>query len=161
MIGTRLRTAMLALLASVCIFVASSPAQTAKQPPAKAAPTAQQNVPAEYQAGIAQMRLAKGYLEKAGDKWGGYRVRAIATLDQAFRALGVSAESTPQEMVSGNVDEPGMMNSGIACLQAAKVDFAKAGNNWGGRRERGVALINQALGQLQTGINWAKTHKTY
>jgi hypothetical protein len=146
------------------IFTVSSQAQTSnpKQPAAKTSTAAhQQNVPAEYQAGIAQLRVAKGYLEKAGDKWGGYRVKGIASIDQALSALGVSPESTPQEMVSGNVDEPGMMNSGIARLQAAKADFAKAGNNWGGRKEKAVALIDQALRDLQTGVNWAKEHKTY
>jgi hypothetical protein len=118
-------------------------------------------VPAEYQDGIAQLRVAKGYLEKAGDKWGGYRVKGIASIDQALQALGANPESTPQEMQSGNVDEPGMMNSGMSSLQTAKADFAKAGNHWGGRKARAVALIDQALRDLQTGINWAKEHNTY
>lgn len=121
----------------------------------------QQNVPAEYQAGIAQMRIAKGYLEKAGDKWGGYRVKGIASIDQAFKALGVSPESTRNEMQSGNTDEPTMMNNAIAALQNAKTNFAQAGDDWGGRKEKGLTLINQALSDLQTGINYAKEHKTY
>jgi hypothetical protein len=54
-----------------------------------------------------------------------------------------------------------MMNSGISALQAARADFAQAGNDWGGRKETAVALIDQALRDLQTGINWAKQHKTY
>jgi hypothetical protein len=158
----RLGTAILALLANAGIFMALSQAQmpNPKQPATKAI-NAQQNVPAEYQAGIAQLRIAKGYLEKAGDKWGGYRVKGIASIDQAFKALGVSPESTPQEMQSGNVDKPSMMNSGISSLQAARADFAKAGDNWGGRKEKGVALIDRALNDLQTGISWAKEHKTY
>jgi len=163
MIRTTSGTTILALVASLGILMASSQAQTAtaKQPVTKAPTTTQQNVPAEYQAGIAQLRVAKGYLEKAGDKWGGYRVKGIASIDQALKALGVSPESTPQEMQSGNVDEPAMMNSGISALQAARADFAKAGNDWGGRKEKGVALIDQALKDLQTGITWAKEHKTY
>jgi hypothetical protein len=150
------------ILAMLGVFTAASQAQTSnpKQPAAKTA-TVAQNVPAEYQAGIARLRIAKGYLEKAGDKWGGYRVKGIASIDQAFKVLGVSPESTPQEMESGNVDEPGMMNNGIASLQAAKAEFAKAGNNWGGRKAKGVALIDQALQDLQSGVNWAKEHKTY
>jgi hypothetical protein len=158
----RLGTAILAL-ASLGVFTGVSQAQTSnpKQPSTKAPTTAQQNVPAEYQDGIAQLRVAKGYLEKAGDKWGGYRVKGIASIDQAFKALGVSPESTPQEMQSGNVDEPGMMNSGISSLRAARADFAKATNDWGGRKEKAVGLIDQALKDLQTGINWAKEHKTY
>jgi hypothetical protein len=163
MIRRRLGTTILALVASVGIFMALSQAQTpsAKQPATKATTIAQQNVPAEYQAGISQLRTAKGYLEKAGDKWGGYRVKGIASIDQAFKVLGVSPESTPQEMQSGNVDEPGILNSGISSLQAARADFAMAGNDWGGRKEKAVALIDRALNDLQTGITWAKEHKTY
>jgi len=153
---------ILGLVASLSVFTALSQVQMSSPKAATKAPTTpQQNVPAEYQAGIAQLRVAKGYLEKAGDKWGGYRVKGIESIDQAFKALGVSAESTPHEMQSGNVDEPGMLNSGISALQTARADFAKAGNDWGGRKEKAVALIDQALKDLQTGINWAKEHKTY
>ena len=157
-----LRTVILDLVATLCVFATFSQGQTSnsKQPAARTT-AAQQNVSAEYQDGIAQLRIAKGYLEKAGDKWGGYRVKGIASIDQAFKALGVSPESTPQEMESGNVDEPGMMNSGIASLQTAKADFAQAGNHWGGRKARAVALIDRALQDLQTGISWAEQHKTY
>jgi hypothetical protein len=132
-----------------------------KQAAMKASTVVQQNVPAESQAGIAQLRAAKGYLEKAGDKWGGYRGKGITSIDEVLKVLGVNPESTPQEMESGSVDEPGMMNKGIACLQAAKTDFAKAGNEWGGRKAQGVALIDQALQDLQAGINWAKENKMY
>jgi hypothetical protein len=163
MTGRTVGTVTFALVASLCVSTALSQAQTSnqKQPATKASTTAQQNVPAEYQAGIAKLRIAKGYLEKAGDKWGGFRVKGIESIDQAFKVLGVNPESTPNEMQSGNVDEPGIMNSGISNLQAAKADFAKAGNNWGGRKEKAVALIDQALKDLQTGIDWAKKNKTY
>jgi len=159
----KLGTAILAIVAGVGIFMTLSQAhaQTAKQPATKALTTARQNVPAEYQAGIAQLRIGKGYLEKAGDKWGGYRIKGIASIDQTFKALRVSPESTPQEMQSGNVDEPGMMNNGISSLETARADLANAGNNWGGRKETAVALIDQALKDLQTGIDWAKEHETY
>jgi hypothetical protein len=156
-------TVILALVATLGVFTTRSQAQTSKpsQAATRSAAAAPQNVPAEYQDGIAQLRIAKGYLEKAGDKWGGYRVKGIASIDQAFKALGVSPESTPQEMESGNVDEPTMMNNGIASLQTAKSDFARVGNNWGGRKAKAVALIDQALQDLQTGIGWAEEHKTY
>jgi len=159
----RLVTAIFALVASLGVYTALSQAQTSKpkQPTTKAATSAQQNVPAEYQAGVAQLRIAKGYLEKAGNKWGGYRVKGIASIDQAFKAFGVNPESTSDEMQSGNVDEPDMMNSGISSLQEARVDFENAGNDWGGRKEKGVALIDQALKDLQAGIDWSKEHNTY
>lgn len=122
---------------------------------------AQPNVPAEYQAGIAKLRVAKANLEKAGELWGGNRIRAIQSIDQAFTALGVSPESTPDEMQSQYNDAPGMMNSGISNLKAAKADFAKAGNNWGGRKEKAVGFIDQALNYCQAGIDWAKKNKKY
>jgi hypothetical protein len=139
--------------ASLAVFAAMSSAQaaSAKRPATKAATT--QNVPEEYQAGIAQVRIAKDYLEKAGDKWGGYRVKGISSIDQAFKVFGVSPESTRDEMQSGNVDEPGMMDSGISSLQA--------GDDLGGRREKGLALVDQALSDLQKGIDWAREHQTY
>ena len=154
----RVQTVILTLVASLVVCGAAAQAQ---KKPASTATASTQQVPAEYQAGIAQLRIAKGYLEKAGDRWGGYRVQAIGSIDHAFEALGVSPESTPNEMASGNVDEPTMMNKGIASLQAAKADFDKAGNGWGGRKTNGLAHINQALQQLQEGITWAKQHKTY
>jgi len=153
-------TVIVFLAAMLAVSAAGSQAQTSK-PNQAATRSAAQNAPAEYEEGIAQLRIAKGYLEKAGDKWGGYRVRGIASIDRAFKALGVSPESTPQEMESGNVDEPTMMNSGIASLQSAKSDFALAGNSWGGRKARAVALIDRSLQDLQTGINWAQEHQTY
>jgi hypothetical protein len=159
-----MRTVLYALAACLGVFGTMSWAQTQTQntkKPAKAATTTQQNVPEEYQSGIAQLRVAKAYLEKAGDKWGGYRVKGIASIDRAFRVFGVSPESTPDEMQSGNTDEPSMMNSGISSLQTAKGDIANVSDNWGGRKEKGIALIDQALQDLQTGIDWAKEHKTY
>jgi hypothetical protein len=157
MVTKKIGVAVLAI-ASLNVFNAFGQTQRANP---RAAARAQQNVPAEYQAGIAELRVAKGYLEKAGNKWGGYRVKGIASIDQAFKALGVNPQSTPAEMQSGNVDEPAMMDSGIASLQTVKEDFANAGDNWGGRREKAVALIDQALNDLQTGIDWAKQHHTY
>jgi len=157
---TTFATLLLALPATLGFLSAPSPAQTPARPGPRAA-AAQRNVPAEYQEGIAQLRIAKGYLQKAGDKWGGFRAKGIASIDRAFRMLGVGTDSTPHEMESGNVDEPGMMNQGIANLQTARENFANAGEEWGGRKAKAVALIDQALQDLQTGIDWAKEHKTY
>jgi hypothetical protein len=161
--NSRFGTVVLAVLTTLGAFAGRAQGQTSRQNQAatRSAAAVPQNVPAEYQEGIVQLRIGKGYLEKAGDKWGGFRIKGIASIDRAFKALGVSPESTPQEMESGNVDEPTMMNSGITSLQEAKADFAKAGNNWGGRKAKAVALIDQALQDLQTGINWAQEHGTY
>jgi len=148
---------------AVCLSVplAGIQAQTTNSQRTTSRTASARTVPAEYQAGIGQLRVAKGYLEKAGDKWGGYRVKAIASIDQAFKALGVSADSTRGEMQSGPVDEPSMLNDGISSLQNAKADFDKAGNGWGGRKASAENLIDQALRDLQAGIDWAKAHNTY
>jgi len=155
----QLLSAIFALVVSLSAFTARSQAQMA--PPKPHAKPPQQDVPAEYRAGIAELRVAKGYLQKAGDRWGGYRAKAIGTIDRAFKALGVSPESTPHEMESAHADEPGMMNEGISHLQAAREAFAQAGDEWGGRKAKGVALIDEALEHCQTAITWAKEHKSY
>lgn len=82
-------------------------------------------------------------------------------IDQACKAFGVSQESTVDELQSGNVDKPGAMNSGISSLQAVRADFANARDDWGGRREKGVAFIDEALKDLQTGIDSANESNTY
>jgi len=121
----------------------------------------QKDVPAEFQAAIAQMISAKGDLEKAGDKWGGHRVKAIGIIDQALRAVGQPPVASRNEMKSGNTDEPALMNSGISKLNTAKSEFEKSGNQWGGRRAKAVSLIDEALKELQVGIEYAKSHHTY
>jgi hypothetical protein len=157
MTGRTLPTLILALAASLVVSQTLSQAQTSKQPATKA----ETSVPAEYQGGIAELRVAKGYLEKAGDKWCGHRANGISFIDQTFKALGVSTESTPHEMQTGNIDEPGMMNGGMSSLRTAKADIEKVGNDWGGRKERAVKLIDQALKELQEGVDCAKKNKTY
>jgi hypothetical protein len=153
----RLQTVALALATSFFLFTGTSQAQK----PATPAGASSQEVPAEYQAGIAKLRSAKGYLEKAGDKWCGDRIKAIYSIDKAFKAFGVSPESTKNEMSTGNVDEPTMMNNGLQNLQAAKSDFERAGNGWGGRKVNGITHVSEALQYLQEGIACAKQHKTY
>lgn len=54
-----------------------------------------------------------------------------------------------------------MMNEGISSLQTARADIGEASNDWGGRKEKALALVDRALQDLQTGIDWAKEHKTY
>ena len=83
----------IALLASLGVFTGLSQAQlrTAKRPATK--PATSQNMPPEYQAGINELRSAKGYLEKAGDKWGGYRVKGIASQNGLDRKICLAERS--------------------------------------------------------------------
>jgi len=47
------------------------------------------------------------------------------------------------------------MNESIALLQSARSELAAATPNKGGRRERGLALIDQATGEVRAGIAFA------
>jgi hypothetical protein len=51
--------------------------------------------PAEYQAGVAQMGIAKGYLEKSENECGSHRSEGIASIDQTFSGVRRSPRSTP------------------------------------------------------------------
>jgi hypothetical protein len=64
-------------------------------------------------------------------------------------------------MKSGPKDVPADLQSGIAGLNSTKSDFERAGNQWGGRKAKAISLINEALRELQTGIEFAKSHGTY
>jgi hypothetical protein len=43
----------------------------------------------------------------------------------------------------------------ITLLQSARAELVKATPNKGGHRERGLALIDQAIGEVQAGMNFA------
>ena len=162
------RTVALVLASGLSVFGAVSQAQMTN-PRAATSPkqaqnvqkTVQKDVPAEFKSGIAQLISAKGILEKAGDKWGGHRVKAIHLIDEALAAVGQPQARSAGEMKSGPKDVPADLQSGIADLNSAKSDFERAGNQWGGRKARAISLINEALRELQTGIEYAKSHGTY
>lgn len=44
------------------------------------------------------------------------------------------------------------MDAALGLLQNARVELAKAEPNKGGHRERGLALIDQAMGEVRAGI---------
>jgi hypothetical protein len=92
-------------------------------------------------------------------------LRIASALLVLVASLGVfvalSPAQTPAPKRPAPIAEPGMMNNGISSLQTARAEFEKAANDWGGRKQKAIALIDQALKDLQTGIDWAKEHKTY
>jgi hypothetical protein len=47
------------------------------------------------------------------------------------------------------------MDAALGLLQNARVELAKAEPNKGGHRERGLALIDQAMGEVRAGIAFA------
>jgi len=157
----RFTTVVVALATSLSIssVVCGAQMQTAAPRPQRAA--VQRDVPAEFEAAISKMQSAKSSLEKAGDKWGGHRVRAIRLIDHALRVVGQPPTPSQTETESGPKDEPAELQDGIAALQSAESDFEQSGNQWGGRREKAMSLINEALKELQLGIDYAQSHGTY
>jgi hypothetical protein len=156
-------TVVLVLAAGLSVSSAGSRAQTTtpKQPEKAKGAAVQKEVPEEFQAAISEIRSAKGSLEKAGDKWCGHRVKAIGLIDRTFRALGQPTTSSQSEMDSGPKDEPAELQSGITALESAKSEFEKSDNEWGGRRQKAMSLISDALNELQLGIECAKSQGTY
>jgi hypothetical protein len=50
------------------------------------------------------------------------------------------------------------MDAALALLQNARGELAQAEPNKGGHRERGLALIDQAIGEVRAGIAFAAGH---
>jgi hypothetical protein len=123
--------------------------------PAKT-PRANLTVPAEFQPGIAAMTAAKTALEGAGSAWGGHRVKAIHLIDQALTACGQHS-ATPGEMKSGGADVEAALQTGITQLTSAQNDFSQSTNAWGGRRDKAINFMNQALQELQAAQAAEKT----
>ncbi len=131
-------------------------AQNPSQP--AAAPTG--SIPPRIQDGITAMLSAKANLEKAGSKWGGHKDTAIKLIDQALDACGQTETSDRGEVKSTPADETPSMQAGLTQLTAAQNDFQNAKNPWEGRRDKALALINQALSEVQAGLDYAKSHNT-
>jgi hypothetical protein len=144
------------------VFGGLSQAQVAARPttgPKQAQATTATQVPAEFKSGIEALQSAMSSLEKAGDKWGGHRVKAMQLIDRALQQCGQPPTKVAAE--SGNTDEPEALQSGIEALNNAQSDFEKAGSQWGGRKAKAMSLIDDALQELQTGVEYAKSHDTY
>lgn len=116
-----------------------------KQP--AAAPTGP--IPPAINAGIKAMVSAKANLVKAGDKWGGHRVKAIKLIDQALDACGQTQTPGNGEMKSGATDETSLMTTATTQLTNAQKDFTNAKNPYGGCKGKALPLITQALQELQ------------
>ena len=113
----------------------------------------------EIQAGITALVSAKASLVKAGDKWGGHRVKAIGLIDKALKACGQPQTHVKGEMTSGSTDDAASLQAGTTELTTAQKDFTNSKNTWGGRRDQALALINQALQELQLATNAANKPK--
>jgi len=126
-----------------------------KQP--RAAPTGA--IPPAINAGIKAMVDAKANLEKAGDKWGGHRVKAIKLIDQALDACGQKQTPGNGEMKSSATDETSLMTTATTQLTTAQKDFTNAKNPYGECKDKALPLITQALQELQLAATAAKVPK--
>lgn len=115
-------------------------------------------VPAEFQSGVAAMTAAKTALEGAGTEWGGHRIKAIRLINQALNACGQRDAATGQAQAK-SPDQPAALQTGITQLTNAQNVFSQSTNAWGGRRDKAVNFINQALTELQAAQASEKTPK--
>jgi len=149
--------------------VAANVAPAASTPPDATTPNARANrppqgqralaVPAEFQAGITAMQSAGGYLQNAGNKWGGHKVKAVNLINQALVACG-QPRNSPAGANSGATDESSAVQSALTQMTSARDVFAGATDAWDGRRDQALALINQAISEIQAGIDFAKSHSS-
>jgi tryptophanyl-tRNA synthetase len=96
---------------------------------------------------------------KAGDKWGGHRVKAIKLIDQALDACGQTQTPGNGEMKSGATDETSIMTTATTELTTAQKDFTNAKNPYGECKGKALPLITQALQELQLAATAAKGPK--
>jgi hypothetical protein len=119
------------------------------------------SIPPRIMDGITTMLSARASLEKAGSKWGGHKQTAIKLIDQALAALGQTQPPDNGEVKSTPADESPAMQAALTQLTAAQTDFQNAKNPWAGRRDQALALVKQALSEVQAGIDYSKSHNTY
>ena len=107
------------------------------------------------------MVSSEASLEKAGNKWGGHKQAAIKLIDQALEVCGQTVTSDSGEVKSTPADESPAMQAALTQLTQAQDDFQNAKNAWSGRRDQALALVKQAVSEVQAGIDYAKSHNTY
>ena len=76
----------------------------------------------------------------------------VAAASAATPAIALALTSIPAEAYQGN------MERALGALQAALDSLQQATPNKGGHREHAMALIRQAMWQVQAGINFAYAH---
>ena len=58
-------------------------------------------------------------------------------------------------------DAPGEIRHAIDNLNEAKGHLDRAGGEWGGHKSQAIAFVNNALHELNLGVEWAHQHGTY
>jgi hypothetical protein len=77
-------------------------------------------------------------------------------------AIGQPDASAHMQAVQANKkDIPAEMHNAIEQLTSAKSDLEKAGGEWGGHKANAINHINEALKEINLGVDWAHSHNSY
>jgi hypothetical protein len=77
--------------------------------------------------------------------------KAIGLIDQALAVCGQTQVADNGAINPSPTAEKAPLQAAIRQLTAAQKHFMNAKNPWGGRRDQALALINQALSEVQAG----------
>jgi len=117
-------------------------------------------VPPEFQPAITALHSAQSSLLTAGLKWGGHKQKASNFINQALKACGQPIIPL-KEADAPAAEQSADMQAGSTQLTNAISVFTGATDTWGGCRDQAVSLMNQALTEIQAGIDFAKNAGTF
>jgi len=117
-------------------------------------------VPPEFQPAITALHSAQSSLLTAGLKWGGHKQKASNFINQALKACGQPIIPL-KEADAPAAEQSAAMQAGSTQLTNAISVFTGATDTWGGCRDQAVNLMNQALSEIQVGIDFAKNAGTF
>jgi hypothetical protein len=72
-----------------------------------------------------------------------------------------AASAHMQAVQASKKDVPAEMHNAIEQLNTAKADLEKAGGEWGGHKANAINHINEALREINLGVDWAHKNNTY
>jgi hypothetical protein len=117
-------------------------------------------IPPEFQAGITALQSAQTSLLTAGRKWGGRKIKASNFINQALKACGQLTIPLKEADVAP-AEQSAAMQAALTQLTKAQNVFTNATNAWDGHRDQAINLINQAISEVQAGIDFAKNHNEF
>jgi len=112
-------------------------------------------VPPEFQPAVTALHSAQSSLLTAGPKWGGHKQKASNFINQALKACGQPIIPL-KEADAPAAEQSAAMQAGSTQLTNAISVFTGATDTWGGCRDQAVNSMNQALSEIQAGIQFAK-----
>jgi hypothetical protein len=130
---------------------------------------AQPQIQPDMQAALRDLREAQQKLQSAADNKGGHRVKALQLTQQAIAEVqaGVQYAAQHGDKNVGNVpaeaaiqptgNQP-VMNAAVQYLQRAVKYLQSGANDKGGHRLKAVTAAQQAIREVQAGIQYADAH---